>query len=55
MATSKANLEEMEIYARLASEDEEEGKTLVDEEEVVKIKKSFILVGRFFTDKNIIF
>lgn len=53
MATSKASLEEM--YVRLALEDEEEGGILVGEEEVVKIKKSFILIDRFLTDKNINF
>ncbi|WOG86768.1 hypothetical protein DCAR_0205986 [Daucus carota subsp. sativus] len=53
MEKSKASLEEM--CARLVLEDEEGEEILVGEEEVVKTKESFILVGRFLTDKNINF
>ena len=53
MDYSKSKLED--LYAKLSIEDEEEGGEVIGEEEVQGNKESFILVGRFLTDKNINF
>lgn len=53
MASSRENLEEM--YSRLALEEEEEGEVLMMEGDVSRDKQTFILVGRFLTERNINF
>ncbi|KAK1364928.1 hypothetical protein POM88_040489 [Heracleum sosnowskyi] len=53
MASSTINLEEM--YARLTLEEEEEGGICIGEAKIVQPKQSFILVGRFLTERNINF
>ncbi|KAK1378771.1 hypothetical protein POM88_025515 [Heracleum sosnowskyi] len=53
MVSSTMNSEEM--YARLALEEEEEGGICIVEAEIVQPKQSFILVGRFLTERNINF
>lgn len=53
MASSQQNLEEM--YARLTLEEEDEGGMLVGDEEVDNDKQTFLLVGRFLTERNINF
>lgn len=54
MASTHQNLEEM--YARLTlEEEEEEGEVIVGNDEMAKVKETFILVGRFLTEKNINF
>lgn len=53
MAAPHENLEEM--YARLALEEEEEGGVMLREEEVGRDKQTFVLVGRFLTERNINF
>lgn len=52
MATSKQTLEEM--YVRLSPEEEEEGGIVVEEGEI-KTCNTYVLVGQFFTEKNINF
>lgn len=51
MARSDTALEEM--YANLVIADEEEEGIIVSKEEVVASKKTYMLVGRFLTEKNI--
>lgn len=53
MASSHGNLEEM--YAILALEEEEEGGVLMGEEDVGRNDQTFVLVGRFLTERNINF
>lgn len=53
MANNQGSLEDM--YAQLILEDEEEGGILVGSDEVRQATSTFILVGRFLTDKNINF
>lgn len=53
MASSHQNLEKM--YARLALEEEDEGGVVIGDDEVDVNKQTFVLVGRFLTDKNINF
>lgn len=43
------------MYARLTLEEEDEGGVLIGEEELVSNKQSFVLMGKFLTDKNINF
>lgn len=50
---NRSSLEE--LYAKLNMEDEEEPGVVVGVEEVQEKKNSFVLVGRFMTDKNINF
>lgn len=52
MATSKASLEE--LYSRLSVEEEDEGGVVVAEGEIKK-RTTYVVVGRFLTDKNINF
>lgn len=53
MKYSKSSLND--LYAKLSIEDEEEGGVVVGEEGIEQATKSFILVGRFLTEKNINF
>lgn len=53
MATSSSSLED--LYARLAPEEEDEEGVIVSEGEVWKNQETFVLVGRFLTEKNINF
>lgn len=53
IVSTQVNLEEM--YARLSLAEEEEGGVFVGEEEIVQQKQTFVLVGRFLTEKNINF
>lgn len=53
MAAESSNLEEM--YARLVLEEEEEGGVMVAEKEIQGHKETFVLVGKFLTEKNINF
>lgn len=50
---SKSSLEE--LYANLSIEEEEEHGVIVGAETIHEKKKTFMLVGRFMTDKNINF
>lgn len=43
------------LYAKLTIEDEEEGGVIVGSSEIQQHKESFILIGRFLTEKNINF
>lgn len=52
MATSKSSLEE--LYASLSLEEEDDGGIDVTESDI-KARNTFVLVGRFLTDKNINF
>lgn len=52
MSTSGTNLEAM--YSRLTLE-EEEGWVIVTEGEVIQQQKTYVLVGRFLTEKNVNF
>lgn len=52
MTTSEASLEE--LYARLALDEEDDGGIVVAEVEI-KTRTTYILVGRFLTEKNINF
>lgn len=52
MAASETSLEE--LYARLALEEEDDGGIVVAEGEI-KTRTTYILVGRFLTEKNINF
>lgn len=47
------NLEEM--YTRMTLEEEEKGGVIVGEEEVQPSKKTYILIGKLMTNKNINF
>lgn len=47
------NLEEM--YSRMMLEEEEEGRVVVGQEEVTQAVNTYVLVGNFFTEKNINF
>lgn len=51
MARSDLGLEKM--YANLVIDDEEEGGIIVPSEEVVATKPTYMLIGRFLTEKNI--
>lgn len=53
MACSEKSLEDM--YANLALEDEEEEELIVKNNEIVETKQTYVLVGRFLTEKNINF
>ncbi|XP_074352060.1 uncharacterized protein At4g02000-like [Apium graveolens] len=53
MARSETLLEEM--YANLVIEDEEEEGIIVANQEIVVQKQTYVLVGKFLTDKNINF
>lgn len=53
MATSATNLEE--LYARLALEEEAEGGVIIKENEAKPQQPTYVLVGRFLTEKNINF
>lgn len=54
MTTSSISLEE--LYVRLALEEEDEEGVIVPEGEAKKNKKTYVLVGRFLTErKNINF
>lgn len=53
MARAESSLEEM--YANLVIEDEEEEEIVVANKEVEEPKQTFVLVGRFLTEKNINF
>ncbi|WOG99984.1 hypothetical protein DCAR_0519340 [Daucus carota subsp. sativus] len=51
MEYDKTNLEK--LYEKLVIDDEEDGGVIVGSEETQNKKESFILVGRFLTEKNI--
>ncbi|XP_074356269.1 uncharacterized protein LOC141695969 [Apium graveolens] len=53
MASSSVNMEDM--YSRLSLEEEEEGGVVIGVEDVGRQKDSFVLIGRFLTDRNINF
>lgn len=53
MASSQLDMEEM--YARLVSEEDDEGGVLIGEDDVVHNRQIFVLVGRFITERNINF
>lgn len=53
MAAKAMNLEEM--YARMTLEEEEEGGVIVGKEEIQHSKKTYVLIEKFMTDKNINF
>lgn len=53
MASTEATLED--IYAKLAIEEEEDEEIVITNKEVVKQKPTYMLVGKFLTDKNINF
>ncbi|KAK1394646.1 hypothetical protein POM88_013702 [Heracleum sosnowskyi] len=53
MARSEIPLEDM--YANLVIDDEEDGGIIVASNEVVEQKQTYVLVGKFFTEKNINF
>lgn len=53
IASSEKSLEEM--YANLIIEDEDEEGIIVANKEVEEPKQTFLLVGRFLTEKNINF
>lgn len=53
MDYSKSSLED--LYARLSIEDEESGGVILGKEVVGQHKESFVLIGRFITEKNINF
>lgn len=53
MARGGESLEEM--YANLAIEDEDEEEIIVGNKEVEEEKQTFVLVGRFLTEKDIKF
>lgn len=44
-----------EMYSRMVLEEEEEGGVVVGEEEVVKAATTYVLIGKFLTEKNINF
>lgn len=44
-----------EMYARMTIEDEEEGGVTVEGEEIIENTQTFVLVGKFLTEKNINF
>lgn len=44
-----------ELYANLTIEDEEDGGIIIRNEEIKSCKESFVLVGRFITEKIINF
>lgn len=46
---NKPSLEE--LYANLSIEDEEENGIIVGEEEIKEKKKTFVLIGKFMTEK----
>lgn len=53
MAHHKASLKDM--YANLTLADEEEEGLVLGREDIAEAKKTFVLVGKFLTDKNINF
>ncbi|XP_074346236.1 uncharacterized protein LOC141685007 [Apium graveolens] len=53
MSRPEASLEEM--YAKLVIEDEEDDEIVVASNEIVEQKPTYMLVGRFLTEKNINF
>lgn len=53
MAYPKASLEE--LYAKLTIADEEEGGIVVGNDVVEQRKESYVLIGRFLTEKNVNF
>lgn len=53
MEHSRANMEE--LYANLRLEDEEEGAIIVGADELKEKQETFVLVGKFLTEKNINF
>lgn len=53
MGSTSTNLEE--VYSRLTLEEEDEGGVIIGEAEIQPIKQSFVLVGRFLTERNINF
>lgn len=53
MSSSETNLEE--LYARLVEEEEDDGGVIVAESEVHPQKTTYVLVGRFLTERNIKF
>lgn len=53
MDQSQVSLDD--LYAKLAIDDEEEGGVIVQSGEIEQVKESFILVGRFLTEKNVKF
>lgn len=44
-----------EMYSRMMLEEDEEGGVVVGEEEVVKAATTYVLIGKFLTEKNINF
>ena len=44
-----------EMYANLVLEDEEEDEIIVKKTDVIEPKQTYVLVGRFLTEKNINF
>lgn len=50
---AESNMED--LYAKLTIEDEEEGGFIIGVEEIQENKETFVLVGRFLTEKNINF
>lgn len=43
------------MYARLALEEEEEGRVIMGEDDVRHVTETFVLVGHFLTEKNMNF
>ena len=50
---TESNMED--LYVKLMIEDEEEGGVIIGVEEIQENKETFLLVGRFLTNKNINF
>ncbi|XP_074337384.1 uncharacterized protein LOC141674572 [Apium graveolens] len=53
MENQQSNLNE--LYAKLTIEDEEEGGVIVGQADIAQIKESYVLIGRFLTEKSINF
>lgn len=53
MGSSMGDLEEM--YSRMMLEEEEEGGVVVGDEETIQATETYVLVGRFLTEKNVNF
>lgn len=51
MGSQMGDLEE--VYSRMKLAEEEEGGVVVGEEELAPAVKTYVLIGRFLTDKNI--
>lgn len=53
MSSSMGDLEDM--YSRMMLADEEEGGVVVGDEEMIPAAKTYVLIGKFLTDKNVNF